>query len=76
MIEIEVNSWNEFARNLRKGVRWEIEKIRDSLISALRALPALEYQERAELLKMGGLLRRGPASWPWPSCVSPPGLSL
>lgn len=53
MNEIEINAWNEFARNLRKGVRWEIEKIRGSLISGLRALPALQYQERAELLKMG-----------------------
>jgi nitric oxide reductase activation protein len=53
MNEAEVNAWNEFARNLRKRVRWDIEKIGCSLSSALSALPALEYQERAELLKMG-----------------------
>jgi nitric oxide reductase NorD protein len=56
MNEIEVNSWNEFAHNLRKRVRWDIDKIGDSLISALGALPALEYAERAELLKMGWMV--------------------
>ena len=53
MHETEVDAWSEFARDLRKRVRWDIEKIERSLISALSTLPALEYQERTELLKMG-----------------------
>jgi nitric oxide reductase NorD protein len=53
MNEAEVNAWHEFTRNLRKRARWDFEKIDRSLISALSALRALEYQERTDLLKMG-----------------------
>jgi nitric oxide reductase activation protein len=53
MNEAEVNAWNEFAQNLRKRVRWDLEKIEKALLSALQILPALTADERAEILKIG-----------------------
>jgi len=53
MNEIEIQAWNEFARDLRKRVRWDVEKIERALTGALEFLPVLESQERADLLRMG-----------------------
>ncbi|MBI5968518.1 MAG: hypothetical protein HY882_11780, partial [Deltaproteobacteria bacterium] len=53
MDEIEINAWNDFARDLKKRVRWDGEKIEWALISALNVLPTLQEEERAELLKIG-----------------------
>ena len=53
MNEAEVNAWNEFAKELRKRVRWDLEKIGKALLSALQILPALTADERAALLKIG-----------------------
>lgn len=53
MNQAEIKAWNEFAHDLRKRVRWDMEKIEWSLISALHTLPALEAEERSALLDMG-----------------------
>ena len=53
MNETEINAWNDFARHLRRRVRWDIEKVERALAGALKAFPALRQEDRAELLKMG-----------------------
>ncbi len=53
MNEAEVQEWNEFARDLRKRVRWDVEKIDWALARALEILPGLGGRERADLLQMG-----------------------
>jgi len=53
MNEAESYSWNEFARELRRRSRWDLDKIEHSLAGALEALPSLERKEREELLKVG-----------------------
>ncbi|MDI6755484.1 MAG: hypothetical protein QME78_13950 [Thermodesulfobacteriota bacterium] len=53
MNEVEIQAWNQFAQDLRKRVRWDIEKIDKALLSALQILPAITIDERAELLKIG-----------------------
>ena len=53
MNEAEVQAWNEFARDLRKRVRWDVEKTDRALRSALEILPNLGGPERADLLRMG-----------------------
>jgi len=53
MDEIEIKAWKDFARDLKKRVRWDSEKIEWALIRALNILPTLQEEERAELLKIG-----------------------
>ena len=53
MDEKEVEAWNEFARELRRRVRWDLEKVERALVGALEALPGLEQKEREQLLKIG-----------------------
>jgi hypothetical protein len=53
MNEREIQAWNEFAGDLRKKVRGDIQKIDLALASALKILPGLGFQERAELLQIG-----------------------
>jgi hypothetical protein len=53
MNEEEVQAWNEFAQDLRKRIRWDLEKVDRALVNALRVLPSLDHGEREELLKMG-----------------------
>ncbi|MBU1208729.1 MAG: hypothetical protein KKH04_17690 [Proteobacteria bacterium] len=53
MNEAEVNAWTQFAQDLKKRVRWDLEKIEKALLSALQTLPALTADERAEILKIG-----------------------
>jgi nitric oxide reductase NorD protein len=53
MNEAEIQEWSDFARDLRKRVRWDVDKIEWALVSALKILPTLARQERADLLKMG-----------------------
>ena len=53
MEEKEVQLWNEFARELRRRVRWDVEKVERALVGALEALPTLEGKEREQLLKIG-----------------------
>jgi nitric oxide reductase NorD protein len=53
MNEAEIQEWSDFARELRKRVRWDVDTIERALVSALKILPTLAGQERADLLKMG-----------------------
>jgi len=53
MDEKEVIKWNEFARELRRRSRWDLDKIEHSLARAMEALPGLERKEREDLLKIG-----------------------
>jgi len=53
MEEREVQLWNEFARELRRRSRWDLDRIEHSLAGAMEALPGLESREREELLKIG-----------------------
>ena len=53
MNEAEIQAWNEFAGELRKRVRWDVEKVEGALRGALKILPSLGNQEREDLLKMG-----------------------
>jgi nitric oxide reductase NorD protein len=53
MQEEEVQLWNEFARELRRRSRWDLDRIEQSLAAALEALPGLGRREREELLKIG-----------------------
>ncbi len=53
MNEAEVNAWNQFAQDLKKRVRWDLEKIEKALLSALQALPQLTAIERGSLLQIG-----------------------
>jgi len=56
MKEAEISAWNEFAKGLRRRVRWDVDKIEGSLISALNILPELQANERAQLLEIGRLV--------------------
>jgi len=56
MNEAEIISWNEFARDLRRRVRWDVEKVDGSLVAALDILPALRAEERSSLLDLGRLV--------------------
>jgi hypothetical protein len=53
MNEEERQKWSEFAGELRRRSRWDLEKIERALGGALEALPGLEREEREELLKIG-----------------------
>lgn len=52
----EIQDWKEFARGLRKRVRWDMEKIDGALEKALGILPGLEEQERSDLLGIAELV--------------------
>jgi nitric oxide reductase NorD protein len=56
MDEREVQLWNEFARELRRRVRWDVEKVERALAGALEVLPGLEGKEREQLLKIGWVI--------------------
>jgi len=53
MKEEERQKWNEFARELRRRSRWDLDQVEHSLTVALESLPGLEKKEREELLKIG-----------------------
>ena len=53
MKEEEKQKWNEFARELRRRSRWDLDRIEHSLADAMKALPGLDGREREELLKIG-----------------------
>ncbi len=56
MKEFEIKAWKEFAQDIKKGVRWDPDKIAGSLNRALEVLPRLNDPERVELLKIGQLV--------------------
>jgi hypothetical protein len=53
MNEEEKQKWNEFARELRRRVRWDMDKVDEALGATLDALPGLKGKEGEELLKIG-----------------------
>ena len=53
MNEEERQKWNEFAQELRRRVRWYMDKVDGALETALEALPGLKRQEREDLLRIG-----------------------
>lgn len=53
MNDVEVQAWNEFASDLRKNDRWDIQIINLALANSLKILPTLELQDREYLLHIG-----------------------
>ncbi|NWF54649.1 MAG: VWA domain-containing protein [Syntrophaceae bacterium] len=53
MEDKEIKLWNEFARELRRRSRWDLDRIEDALADAMEALPVLDKKEREELLRIG-----------------------
>ncbi len=56
MNDEEKQKWNEFARELRRRVRWDMDKVDWALKTALEALPGLKREEREDLLKIGWIV--------------------
>jgi len=60
MDETEVQLWNEFAGELRRRVRWDVERIDRALAGSLEAIPGLEPKERSSSSKSDGWWPKGP----------------